>query len=487
MAYKDLRSFIKKLEKEGELVRVREEVDPVLEITEITDRVSKKHGPALLFENVKGSKHPVLINAFGSEKRMNLALEVDDLNELGSRIINLVDRNVPQNFMDKLKSLPMLKELNQILPKMVKTGPCKDVIIKDDEVNIEKFPILQCWPLDGGRFITLPNVFTKDPETGARNCGMYRMHVYDKQTTGMHWHLHHHGADHFRKARKAGLEKIEVAVVLGSDPAVTYAATAPAPDGVDEMLLAGFIRKQSVELVECETVDLEVPSNSEIVVEGYVNVDEFRTEGPFGDHTGYYSLSDEYPVFHITCITHRKDAVYPTTIVGKPPMEDCYMGVATGKIFLPLLKKQVPEIVDMALPLEGVFHNMMFISIDKKYPQHAKKIMNFIWGTGQMMFTKMIVVVDEDVDVHNTSEVLWRMGNNVDWKRDTVLMEGPLDALDHSSPYAHWGSKIGIDATKKWETEGHTREWPPDIVMEEQIKKVVDKKWEKYGIKLDDE
>lgn len=484
MAYKDLREFIKKLEKEGELVRVQEEVDPILEITEITDRVSKRYGPALLFENVKGSSFPVLINTFGSEKRMNMALEVEKLEELGERIINLIDRNVPQNFMDKLKSLPMLMELNQILPKVVKTGPCKEVILKGEDVNLLKFPVLKCWPQDGGRFITLPNIFTKDPETQVRNCGMYRMQVYDKNTTGMHWHIHHHGAEHFRKAKKLNLEKLEVAVSLGADPAVIYSATAPAPDGIDEMLLAGFIRKKPVELVKCETVDLEVPANSEIVLEGYVNIDELKLEGPFGDHTGYYSLADMYPVFHVTCITHRKDAIYPTTIVGKPPMEDCYMGAATGKIFLPLLKKQVPEIVDMALPLEGVFHNMMFISIDKKYPMHAKKIMNYVWGTGQMMFTKMIVVVDKDVDVSNTSEVLWRMGNNVDWKRDIVVMEGPLDALDHSSPYPFWGNKIGIDATKKWASEGHSRQWPDDIKMSENIKKLVDSKWDRYNIKI---
>jgi len=282
--------------------------------------------------------------------------------------------------------------------------------------------------------------------------------------------------------QKNGLKQLEVAVSIGADPAVIYSATAPAPDGIDEMLLAGFIRKKPVELVKCETIDVEVPANSEIVLEGYVDIDELRLEGPFGDHTGYYSLADMYPVFHVTCITHRKNAIYPTTIVGKPPMEDCYMGVATGRIFLPLLKKQVPEIVDMALPLEGVFHNIMFLSIDKKYPMHAKKIMNYVWGTGQMMFTKMIVVVDKDVDVQNTSEVLWRMGNNVDWKRDVVIMEGPLDALDHSSPYAHWGAKNRDRCHKKWASEGHTREWPEDIVMDEKIKKLVDEKWKILGL-----
>lgn len=482
MAYDDLRSFIVALEKNGELKRVKVEADPVLEITEITDRVSKANGPGLLFEKTKNSDHRLAINLFGSVKRMCLALEVENLDELGERIITLMDKNVPQNFMDKLKSLPMLMELNQILPKNVKKGLCKEVILTGDDVNLLKFPILQCWPGDAGKFITLPCVFTKDPETGARNCGMYRMQAYDEKTTGMHWHIHHGGADHFRKAARMGLKKLEVAVALGADPAVTFAATAPVPDGIDEMLLAGFIRKKAVEMIKCETIDLEVPANSEIILEGYVPINEMRREGPFGDHTGYYSLADDYPVFHITCITHRKNAIYPATIVGKPPMEDCFMGIATGRIFLPLLKKQVPEIVDMSMPLEGVFHNIMFLSIDKKYPMQAHKVMNYVWGTGQMMFTKMIVIVDKDVDVQNTSEVLWRLGNNVDWARDITVVKGPVDTLDHSSPYAYWGNKIGIDATKKLPSEGHGREWPEDILMTEEIKELVTKRWSKYGI-----
>jgi len=480
MAYADLREFIKKLDDAGELDTIDIEADPILEISEITDRVSKSFGNGLLFKNPKGSKHSLAINLFGSEKRMCIALEVDSLTDLGNRIINLIDKNVPANFIDKLKAIPMLLELNQILPKSVKKGVCKEVILTGDDIDILKFPILQCWPEDAGRFITLPCVFTKDPETGARNCGMYRMQVYDKSTTGMHWHTHHTGAEHYRKAKKMGLEKLEIAVSIGADPAITFSATAPVPDGVDEMLLAGFIRKKAVEMIKCETVDLEVPANSEIVLEGYVLTDELRKEGPFGDHTGYYSLADDYPVFHITAITHRKNAIYPATIVGKPPMEDCYMGMATGKIFLPLLKKQMPEIVDMALPLEGVFHNIMFISIDKKYPMQAQKVMNYVWGTGQMMFTKMIVIVDSDVDVHNTSEVLWRMGNNVDWQRDILITKGPLDALDHSAPNAYWGHKIGIDATKKLASEGHNREWPTDIKMAENIKNLVDSKWDSY-------
>ncbi len=313
MAYNDLREFIKVLEKNGELKRVSAKVDPVLEVAEITDRVSKNYGEALLFENVDGSDHDIVINIFGSIKRMCMALEVDDLDDLGERIINLVDKNTPQNFMDKLKSLPMIMEISNILPKTVKKGACKEVIIKGDDVDLLKFPVIKCWPGDAGRFITMPCVFTKDPETGTRNCGMYRMQVYDGKTTGMHWHIHHGGADHFRKAQRMGLEKLEAAVALGPDPVVTFAATAPVPDGIDEMLFAGFIRKQAVEMIKCETVDLEVPANSEIVLEGYVLTNELRREGPFGDHTGYYSLADDFPVFHITCITHRKDAVYPTT------------------------------------------------------------------------------------------------------------------------------------------------------------------------------
>ncbi len=482
MAYDDLRQFLNALEKAGELKRIKIEVDSNLEITEVTDRISKQFGPALIFEKVKDSTYPLTINIFGSEKRMCMALEVDNLDDLGERIISLIDKNVPQTFMDKIKTLPVLMEMSSIFPKTVKKGVCKEVILKDDEVDLEKLPVLKCWPEDAGRFITMPCVFTKDPETGARNCGMYRMQVYDKNSTGMHWHTHHTGAEHFRKAKKMGLDRLEVAVALGPDPAVTFSATAPVPDGIDEMLLAGFIRKKPVEMIQCETVDLEVPANSEIVLEGYVLVDELRREGPFGDHTGYYSLADDYPVFHVTCITHRKDAIYPATIVGKPPMEDCYMGVATGRIFLPILKKQMPEIVDMSLPLEGVFHNIMFISIDKKYPMQAHKVMNYVWGTGQMMFTKMIVVVDKDVDVKSMSEVMWRVGNNVDWQRDVTVVKGPVDTLDHSSPYAYWGHKIGIDATKKLPSEGHHREWPNDIIMSDEIKNLVTSRWKDYGL-----
>jgi 4-hydroxy-3-polyprenylbenzoate decarboxylase len=409
MAYRDLRDFITLLESQGLLKRITAEADPDLEIAEINDRVVKKKGPALLFENPAGSHFPVLVNAFGSFERMRLALEVASLDDIGIRILEFLEPEIPSNLIEKLKALPKLKKLTEFVPKIVKSGPCKGTIIKDD-LSLDIFPILKTWPEDGGKFITLPMVFTKDPDTGERNCGMYRMHVYGPHTTGMHWHMHKDGARHYRKAEAKG-ERLEVAVAIGSDPAVMYSSTAPLPEGIDEMLFAGFLRNSAVDLVKCETVDLEVPANAEIVLEGYCEPGERRTEGPFGDHTGYYSLADEYPVFHITCITHRKDAIYPATIVGKPPMEDCFIGKATERIFLPLLKKQLPEIVDMNLPLEGVFHNIAVVSIDKRYPGHARKVMYALWGMGQMSFTKAIVIVDKWVDVHGTRirhTCLWR-------------------------------------------------------------------------------
>lgn len=482
MAYKDLQEFIKKLENEGELHRIKAPVDPELEITEITDRVSKRSGPALLFENVKGSDMPVLINAFGSEKRMALSLNVSKLDEIGREISDLLalKDNIPHSVLDKLKMLPKLAELSSFLPRMVKSAPCQEVV--EMEPDLGKLPILKCWPKDAGRFITLPQVYTKDPATGQRNAGMYRLQVYDGKTTGMHWHTHHDGAHNYRKNKEGG-RPIEVAVALGGDPAITYSATAPLPAGFDELIFAGFLRKKPVDLIKCRTIDMEVPAEAEIVLEGYVDPSETRIEGPFGDHTGYYSLADEYPVFHIKCITHRAQAVYPATIVGKPPQEDCYMALATERIFLPLLKFQLPEIVNMHLPMEGVFHNCVFVSIKKTFPGQAKKVMSSLWGTGQMMFAKFIIVVDDNVDVMNHSEVMWKVFNNVDPKRDTMIVEGPLDVLDHSAPLALVGSKIGIDATRKLAAEGHPREWPEEIIMSEDIIELVSKKWSEYGIK----
>lgn len=480
MAYGDMREFIALLKKKKLIKTVKAEVDPVLEIAEINDRVVKKEGPAILFENCTGAKMPCVVNLFGSYERMQMALEVNDLNDIGGQMLEFLEPEIPTNLMQKLKALPKLKRLSDFLPKYVKTGPCKDVIIKDNP-SLDIIPILKTWPQDGGRFITLPMVFTKDPETGERNCGMYRMQVYDSKTTGMHWHMHKDGARHYRKAEQMG-KRLDVAVAIGADPAVMYSSTAPLPEGIDEMLFAGFLRKSPVELVKCETVDLEVPANAEIVLEGYVEPGERRIEGPFGDHTGYYSLADEFPVFHVTCITHRKDAIYPATIVGKPPMEDCYIAKATERIFLPLLRKQLPEVVDMNLPIEGVFHNIALISIDKRYPGHARKVMYALWGMGQMSFTKMIVIVDKWVNVQDTSEVVWRIGNNVDPQRDVVILEGPLDVLEHASRIPAYGGKLGIDATKKIPAEGFTREWPDDIVMDKEIVDLVDRKWKEYGL-----
>ena len=479
MAYNDLREFLKLLEGKGLLKRIKVEVDPHLEIAEINDRVVKADGPALLFEKPGDSKIPALVNTFGSYERMRLALEVENLDEIGDRMLEFLEPDIPTNLIEKLKSLPKLKRLADFIPKQVRNGPCREVIVKD-KPSLDILPILKTWPGDGGKFITLPMVFTRDPETGNRNCGMYRMHVYDSKTTGMHWHMHKDGAKHFRKAEELG-RRLEVAVAIGSDPAVMYSATAPLPEDIDEMLLAGFLRRSPVEMVKCETVDLEVPANSEIVLEGFCEPGERRTEGPFGDHTGYYSLQDDYPVFHITCITHRKDAIYPATIVGKPPMEDCFIGKATERIFLPLLRKQLPEVVDMNLPLEGVFHNIAVVSIDKRFPGHARKVMYALWGMGQMSFTKAIIIVDRWVDVQNLSEVVWRMGNNVDPKRDTVILEGPLDVLEHASDIPAYGGKIGIDATKKLPSEGFNRKWPEDIVMSEEIVKRVTDRWKDYG------
>lgn len=485
MAFYDLREFINALESRGMLKRIKTPVDCNLEITEITDRVSKMEGKknvALLFENVKGYDMPVLMNAFGSMERLALAFGVNDIEEIPNELREIL--RLPyislQNKMDLIHIIPTAKRAINF-PKYVKKAPCQEVVITDNP-TLDKFPILKCWPQDGGPFITLPLVFTRNPKTGKRNVGMYRLQKYDGQTTGMHWHLHKDGASNYRAYQEMGKDKIEVAVAIGTDPVITYAATAPLPRDIDEMVFAGFLRKKSVEMVKCKTVDVEVPACSEIVLEGYVNIGETRREGPFGDHTGYYSLADDYPVFHITCITHCKNPIYSATIVGKPPMEDCFLAKATERIFLPLLQQTLPEIRDINFPLEGVFHDCVMVSIKKTYPQQAKKVMHAIWGMGQMMFTKMIIVVDEHVDVQKEKEVWWRVFNNIDAKHDIVMVEGPLDALDHSSPMAKWGTKIGIDATKTWPEEGHTREWPDEINMSDDIKKLVDAKWQELGL-----
>ncbi len=480
MAYPDLRAFIAELENRKLLKKITVEVDAELEITEISDRVVKAGGPALYFANVKGYKMPVVTNLFGTMERMKLALGVEDLDRIGNELISILQPSeLPTTFLDKLKTIPRLAKLSSYLPKVVRNGPCKEVVHLDNP-SLAGLPVLKCWPGDGGPFITLPLVFTRDPETGRRNVGMYRMQVYNETTTGMHWHIHKDGAAHCARLR-GSTEKMPVAVALGADPALIFAATAPLPPGIDEVLFAGFLRREQVELVKCETVDLEVPARAEVILEGYVDPDETRLEGPFGDHTGYYSLADQYPVFHLTCVTHRKEPIYPATIVGRPPMEDAFIGKATERIFLPLMRLTLPEIVDVNMPPEGVFHNCVIVSIKKRYPGHARKVMCALWGLGLMMLAKLIIVVDEDVNVQDISEVMWRVFNNIDAGRDVMIVEGPLDALDHASPLPHFGSKMGIDATRKGPAEGYQRQWPGDIVMSEKVKGLVDGKWKSYG------
>jgi 4-hydroxy-3-polyprenylbenzoate decarboxylase len=548
LAYNDLREWIAALERAGELKRIKTEVDPVLEIAEITDRVSKSRdkndkfgGPALLFENPKTSppsstpSTQVLINQFGSERRMRMALEVDALDDVAERIRQFMDVKSPQGFLDKVKMLPMLAEMGKFFPKTVANGPCKENIHKNG-FDLNSLPILKCWPQDAGRFITLPCVVTRDPKTGKRNTGMYRMQVYDSSTAGMHWQRQKVGAEHYREmlrqaaaregtpvppantvggatgvsarpaqtsrtrtavdimARTSGgsmlpedglpAGKMDVAVAIGTDPAITFSAIVPAPPDVEEYLIAGFLRQKPVELVKCETVDLEVPASSEIVLEGYVNLDELRTEGPFGDHTGFYSLADLYPVFHVTCVTHRNNPIYATTIVGKPPQEDAYMGKAVERIFLPLMRLTIPELVDINLPIEGVFHNLMIASIRKSYPGQARKVMNAIWSLGQAMFTKCIIVVDEDVNVQDLGEVTLKVLNHIDPERDIQFMLGPVDSLDHAARLPNYGSKMGIDATRKWTSEGFTRPWPDEIVMDNQTKTAVNNKWKMLAQEL---
>ena len=506
MAYTDLRDWIAALDRAGELRRIRTEADPILEITEIADRVSKSPGggPALLFENVKGYRgQQLLINQFGSAKRMNMALEVKALDEISDRLKMFMDVKSPQGLLDKIKMLPMLAELGRFFPKVVENAPCKEVIKRGD-FSLFDFPVLKCWPKDGGRFITLPCVITRDPRTGKRNVGMYRMQLYDDRTTGMHWQRQKVAAEHYRERMRAATGrgsaavdimarsgggsriaegerpsgKMEVAVAIGTDPALTFSAIVPAPPEVEEYMIAGFLRESPVELVRAETVDLEVPANAEIVLEGYVNLEELRTEGPFGDHTGFYSLEDLYPVFHVTCVTHRRDPIYSTTIVGKPPMEDAYMGTAVSRIFLPMMKMTIPELVDVNLPVEGVFHNLMIVSIKKSYPGQARKVMNAIWSLGQAMFTKCIAVVDEDTNVQDAGAVVWKVLNNIDPERDIQFTLGPVDSLDHSSRLPDFGSKMGIDATRKWPTEGFTRPWPDEVASDCATKELVDAKWE---------
>jgi 4-hydroxy-3-polyprenylbenzoate decarboxylase len=472
----DLRDWIALLEREGELRRVAAEVDPHLEVTEIVDRVVKAGGPALLFENPK-SEHPLLINQFGTERRMCLAFGVDSLDDLGRRLGDVLEMQPPQGLAEKVRGLKKLKSIADSQPKSVRSGPSQEVVLTGDEVDLRRLPVQTCWPGDAGPFITLPAVITKDPRNGARNVGMYRLQVLDERTTAMHWQIHKDGRADYLLADG----KLEVAVALGLDPVTAYAASAPLPKHVDELMLAGFLRGEPVELVRGKTVDLDVPANAEIVLEGYLAKDELTEEGPFGDHTGYYTPPEPFPVFHVTAMTMRRDAIYPSIVVGKPPQEDAWLGKATERIFLPAIRMSVPEIVDYDLPVAGAFHNCCIVSIRKSFPGHAQKVMHAIWGLGMLSLTKSVVVVDEWVNVHDYEEVFFRVGANVDPKRDVLISEGPLDHLDHAPTLQFYGGKLGIDATHKGPAEG-AREWPPEIEMSDEIRRRVDERWEEYGL-----
>jgi 4-hydroxy-3-polyprenylbenzoate decarboxylase len=526
MAFSDLREFVAHLERRGRLRRITAPVSRDLEITEIVDRVSKTRGDgnvALLFQRVEGFDMPVLVNAFGSEDRMANALGVERLDELGARIAKLLDLRMPGSFLDKLKKLGGLLDVAKAAPRRVGHAPCQE-IVETSNPSLATLPALTCWPGDGGRYITLPGVYTRDPATGARNVGMYRLQIFDDRTLGMHWQLHKGGAEHHHKAlmgtRPGTISgrpptdrtghappaptepgtisgrppaartghappaptAMPVAIALGGDPAMMYAASAPLPPGIDEVVFAGWLRGGGVEMVPCRTIDLEVPASAEIVLEGYVDPTEQRREGPFGDHTGYYSLARDYPVFHLTAVTRRARAIYPTTIVGRPPQEDYWLGKATERIFLPVMKLMLPEIVDVNMPAEGVFHNLVIVSIRKRYPGQARKVMTALWGMGLMMLAKTIVVVGEHVNVHDLSEVAWRATGNIDPKRDLMILEGPMDDLDHAAVRHRYGGKLGIDATEKGPMDDLGQPWPEEIRMTDEVRERVTRRWKDYGL-----
>jgi 4-hydroxy-3-polyprenylbenzoate decarboxylase len=475
-----LRDWIKLLEREGELVRVTAEVDPDLEATEIVDRTVKNGGPALLFERPKNAQHPLLINQFGTEKRMAMAFDAPSLDAVAAKLESVIEMQPPQGIADKIRKLKELKSIADSRPRTVKRGDCQQIVLQDKDIDLGLLPIQRCWPGDPAPFITLPAVITRDPKTGTRNVGMYRMQVIDERTTFMHWQIHKDGASDWRGMG----ERLEVAVALGLDPVTAYSASAPLPKHIDEFMLAGFLKGSPVEVVKGVTVDLEVPANAEIVLEGYIQKGELGTEGPFGDHTGYYSPAEPFPLFHLTAITMRENAIYPSIVVGKPPAEDAWLGKATERIFLPAIRMSVPEIVDYDLPVAGAFHNCVIVSIRKAYPGHARKVMHAIWGLGMLSLSKSVVVVDEHVNVHDYEEVFFKVGANVDPSRDIVITEGPTDQLDHAPLVENLGGKIGIDATHKLPEEG-ARPWPEEIEMSAEVKELVDKRWAEYGIDLD--
>ena len=524
--FPNLRGFLDDLNAHGELARVTAEVDPVLEVAAVADRVMKspaphghgerdrhlhadKGGKALLFDNVRGSDLPLCINAYGSYWRINRALGTRSLEHLAERVGKFVKPELPPTLMEKVRlGKEVVGDLLSLRPKKVKNAPCQEIVREGDKVDLTRLPILQCWPHDGdldsgevfdqrvadipaakerartGRYITLSGIYTKNPENGDKNVGMYRVQLFDKKTCAMHWHMHHDGARHFRLWQKRG-EKCPLAVVLGGPSVMPYAATAPLPPGIPELIFAGFLNKSPIPMVQCKTVDLEVPAEAEIVIEGYVHPSDTLLEGPFGDHTGFYSLADRYPKFEVTAVTTRRDPIYPTTIVGKPPMEDYFLGKCTERFFLPLLKTIVPDIVDYSLPMAGAFHNCVYVKIKKEYPYQARRVMHAIWGAGQMAFTKFVVVVDEDVDVHDEQAVLFHVFANVDPARDTELVQGPVDILDHASPRLGVGGKMGVDATRKWadETNGYAvRKWPLELEFDAATAEKVSRRWAEYGL-----
>jgi 4-hydroxy-3-polyprenylbenzoate decarboxylase len=483
--FKNLDDFVRYLEKQGELRRITVPVSADLEISAITDKVSKsrEYNYALLFENVRGYDMPVLINAMGNERRMSMALGIENLEALRHRIASMVRPDIPHGFLETINKLNELSEVVRYRPRTVDSGPCQEVVLTGDQADLTRLPILKCWPGDGGPYITLPMVISRDPVRGSRNVGMYRIQVYDQHTAGMHWQIHKGGTEHQRLAREQGQQSMDVAVAIGCDPASMYAGSAPLPPGIDEIMFAGWLRRERVEMVKCKTIDLEVPAHAEIILEGRVDPAEQRLEGPFGDHTGYYSLPDMYPVFHLQAITMRKKPIYATTIVGVPPQEDYWLGKATERLFLPLIQLVVPEVVDYTMPAAGVFHNLVVVSIKKRFPGQARKVIYALWGLMLMSLSKYIWVVDEDVNIHNMDEVLFHVTSNTDPLRDLVIGEGPLDALDHAADHFAYGGKMGIDATRKDPTlDRFPREWPEDIRMPDYINELIKRRWRDYGI-----
>jgi 4-hydroxy-3-polyprenylbenzoate decarboxylase len=483
MGYRNLREFIDFLESQNELHYIDVSVNRDLEISEITDRAVKSGGPALYFRNVEGFSIPIVTNIFGTHQRMAWALGVESSEELTQKVRDILGivKTPPESLFDKLKILKDMADLAKTQPKTISSGPCQEVVKMGLEADLNSLPHLKCWPDDGGRFITLPLVISRDPKSGKRNVGTYRMQVYDSHTAGMHWQSHKVGASHYRTGELQNLDKLEVAVALGADPTTMWTGALPLPPDMDEIAVSGVISNSSVQMVKCKTIDLEVPAHAEMILEGYVVPGELREEGPFGDHTGYYSLEDDYPVFHLTAITHKKDPVYPATVVGRPPSEDFFMGKAVERLMLPALQLTLPEVVDINMPAEGVFHNLVIVSMKKEYPGHTRKVMNAIWGLGLMMLAKGIIIVDENVNVQDLSEVAWRVSSNINPNTDLVITEGPVDDLDHSSPTPKYGSKLGIDATRKTEMDGRKRIWPPDVVMSEKMKSQVSSRWAEYG------